>query len=529
MSRAGGMGAEAGRAQALEGVAGEEVERVLTEEDQVEQMRLRVGGALAAFREAHVRAFPTVAPPAKRARSEAEEGSMRPDVVLPADTETDVRAPAAGKVMKLLALQKDARAGGVVVQMLVGEQETAVKAPSDGKVTQHHVKQGGAVAAGERLLTLTTSNALVNYVSALCRSTVISCALERAVPPDLTSGTSSVPWCPTRFTLVLGVLGVLTARVAIVRSRDKNAEASAVQRLGPKSLQEASTAMKPMTSVGAELGGTTPRGQPGASEGADVVMGEGADEGATVAAGGAKASKSQGMASWRIEALSIGGVTEHLAPYQQSSTAVFRAINEEAYAALHLLRREAAASKEPPQVNPFRPRAAAAAAPSGARGGVSGRRARSALGPAAAEARALPRPRQVLSTLVAWLANYRSLFSARCHVCRRVRRSSPPCPRPALQAAPGQCNADDAAAAPQILVAEEAIPSGHATTFGTAGSERAGEAGSTVHPFSSVHLILLRARRNNRRRFHALRCSSAHRKYSHASEPYRPPAGHNAT
>jgi hypothetical protein len=385
------------------------------------------------------------------------------------------------------------------------------------------------VAAGERLLTLTTSNALVNYVSALCRSTVISCALERAVPPDLTSGTT----VPCRFTLVLGVLGVLTARVAIVRSRDKTAEASAVQRLGPQSLQEASTAMKPMTPVGAELGGTTPRGQPGASEGADVVMGEGGD-GATVAAGGVKASKSQGMASWRIEALSIGSVTEHLAPYQQSSTAVFRAINEEAYAALHLLRRKAAASKEPPQVDPSRPRAAAAAAPSGARGGVWGRHARSALGPAAAEkgsndARALPRPRQVLSALVAWLANYRSLFSARCHVCRRVRRSRPPCPRPALQAAPGQCNADDAAAEPQILVAEEAIPSGHATTFGTAGSERAGEAGSTVHPFSSVHFILLRARRNTRRRFHAPRCSSAHRKYSHSSEPYRPPSAHNVT
>ena len=41
-------------------------------------------------------------------------------------------------------------------------------------------------------------------------------------------------------------------------------------------------------------------------------------------------------------------------------------------------------------------------------------------------ARTLARNLQVLPGLVTWLANYRSLFSARCHICRKILVRPPP-------------------------------------------------------------------------------------------------------
>lgn len=248
-----------------------------------------------------------------------------------------VCASTAGRLNRIIKLASSVRKGGVVASILVGDQSIAVHSPGDGVVARQQVKENTVVELNQPIVTLTVGTGVMHYVAALRRIPSLNPVFERARPRDRTHRESK----PDRFALAIGVNGVLTARIAL----------------------HACT--------------LTPSGKPPEEDGQLTPAG---------AARQASSGDADGPGSMpvRIAALSISGVTEHVDPFGVSARAVFRSLNQEAYAALEILRNRAASSGR-----------------QGTDGAVCGEG-------------------DVLLGLGTWLSSYRTLFTSKCVYCSKI-------------------------------------------------------------------------------------------------------------
>jgi hypothetical protein len=329
-------------------------------EEAAEVKRQRVRSAAQLIKKGLSKNFPSSLDVASKRRKSGAAARRVGDALLKPDFQVTVKVPKAGKVAKMHKVGASVRKGAVLAYITPPQQPQAQAA------------SGAQQQQQQQIVVTSPSDGTVKEIHVKEGDTVEADAPMLTVQSNTLSSYVSelrnIPHTSCQFErIVPGMAGSSPSRIVL---------AVGVQGVLTCRLALSRYSLDQDDSPDAGAGGAGARGDGGDAAAAggdgdakaktgDVVMSMSTEGGEL----GGKEGRARGSIIIEIDGLSVSSVTENINPYESSSLAVFRSISNEAMSALHTLRRTSP-------------------------------------------------PEGVLTSFIAWLSNYRSLFSAKCIYCK---------------------------------------------------------------------------------------------------------------
>jgi hypothetical protein len=329
-------------------------------EEAADVKRQRVRSAAQLIKKGLSKNFPSSLDVASKRRKTGAGAHRVGDALLKPDFQVTVKVPKAGKVAKMHKVGATVRKGAVLAYITPPQQPQAQAA--SGVQQQHQIvvtspSEGTVKEVHVKEGDTVEADAPMLTVQS---NTLSSYASDlRNIPHTVCQFERIVPGMagssPSRIVMAVGVQGVLTCRLALSRYSLDQDDSQDAGAGGAGASGDGGVAAAAAAAAGGDAGAKAKTG--------DIVM---SSEGGEL---GGKEGRAKGSIIIEIDGLSVSGVTENINPYESSSLAVFRSISNEAMSTLHTLRRTSP-------------------------------------------------PEGVLTSFIAWLSNYRSLFSAKCIYCK---------------------------------------------------------------------------------------------------------------